>query len=129
PFADLPSTCKSQCPQTRWSAIYRLLPKELNDLSSVWTQSVFFSIQRSTLYLSFYKVQFTTFFKMKSVPKRLTASRVLVFFLIVHHSESFSSMQHKVICRLSLTIAYGRSIFFFLSDHRPVQFARPPHDC
>ena len=41
----------------------------------------------------------------------------------------FPPMQHKVICKLLLTGVCGRSNLFFLSDHRPVLFARPPHDC
>ena len=37
------------------------------------------------------------------------------FFLIVHHQESFRSQQHKVICKLSLTIVCGRPTLLLLS--------------
>ena len=35
---------------------------------------------------------------------------LFLFFLIVHHKEGFHSMQHKVICKLSLTIVCGSPI-------------------
>ena len=47
----------------------------------------------------------------------------------VHHTKRFRSMQHKVICRLSLTIVCGRPVLFPLIIHWPVQFARLPHEC
>ena len=49
-----------------------------------------------------------------------------LFFLIVHHIESFRSLQHKVICRLSLMIVCGRPILFVHVIHWPVRFARLP---
>src|SRR5687768_9713142 len=42
------------------------------------------------------------------------------FFLIVHHKESFRSMQHKVICKLSLTIVCGRPFLFLVLTRWPV---------
>jgi hypothetical protein len=49
-------------------------------------------------------------------------------FLIVHHIESFRSLQHKVICKLSLTIVCGRPFLLILVIHWPVRFARLPHE-
>ena len=50
------------------------------------------------------------------------------FFLIVHHQKSFRSQQHKVICKLSLTIVCGRPFLLILVIHWPVRFARLPHE-
>ena len=50
------------------------------------------------------------------------------FFLIVHHIESFHSLQHKVICRLTLTIVCGRPVLLIPVIHWPVRFARLPHE-
>jgi hypothetical protein len=52
---------------------------------------------------------------------------LFLFFLIVHHKESFPSPQHKVICKLSLTIVCGSPFLFLAFKRWPVRFARPPH--
>ncbi len=53
---------------------------------------------------------------------------LFLLFLIVHHKEDCPSMQHKVVCKLSLTIVCGRSTLFLSIYRWPVQFARLPHD-
>ena len=49
------------------------------------------------------------------------------FFLIVHHKECFPSSQHKVVCKLLLTVVCGRPSLLSSLERWPVQFARPPH--
>jgi hypothetical protein len=49
-----------------------------------------------------------------STLQRSSTGIMFPFFLIVHHKESFRSMQHKVICKLLLTGVCGRPALFYL---------------
>ena len=51
-------------------------------------------------------------FTLFSSSTRTCTNRCPCFYLIVHHNHRFQQSQHKVVCKLLLTVVYGRPLLF-----------------
>ena len=58
-------------------------------------------------------------FKFFSSVSIIFRNHLFPLFLIVHHNISFALLQHKVICKLLLSVVCGRPFSFILSVSRP----------
>ena len=58
-------------------------------------------------------------FKFFSSVSIIYRNHLFPLFLIVHHNSSFAPLQHKVICKLLLSVVCGRPFSFIFSVRRP----------